>query len=195
MLTRLKCLAVIAIALILPAAAAQAQTKSPRAAAVNDPVLVFNEVCYGKVPDVQAIRQMATKLAWNAIGDAEVKKFTQISSPDVLEGWDAQIGERIFRVAIVQSAPPSGMVKSFPAFEKGKATTCSMVVDEGYEASLISKNMQLLARKDPLSKDVDEGLLKATTWAGGSDDLKVFLVSKVAKHGKGGLLSVTVLQK
>jgi len=171
------------------------QTKSPREAAVDDPVLVFNEVCYGKVPDVQAIRQMATKLAWNAIGAAEVKKFTQIAAPDVLEGWDAQIGERIFRVAIVQSTPPEGMTKSFPDFARGKATTCTMVVDEGYDAQLISKNMQALARKEPVSKDADEGLLKTTTWAGGNDAVKVFLVSKVAKHGKGGLLSVTVLQK
>lgn len=162
---------------------------------MDDPVLVFNEICYGKVPDLQAIRQMATKLAWNPITDVEVTKFTQIVKPDVLQGWDAQVGERIFRIAIVQSAPPKSMAASYPAFAGGKATTCTMVLDEGFGAELISKNMQALARKDPVSKDTDDGLMKTTTWGGGNDDFKVFLVSKVGKHGKGGLLSVTVLQK
>ncbi|MEO0793277.1 MAG: hypothetical protein AAFY27_12135, partial [Pseudomonadota bacterium] len=57
------------------------------------------------------------------------------------------------------------------------------------------RKMQTLARKEPVSKDVDEGFLKTTTWAGGNDKLKVFLVAKVGRHGTGGVLSVTVLQK
>ena len=176
----------------LPASMSQAQT---RKAAVSDPVFVFNEVCYARVPAIQGIRDMAAKLAWQPIRDGDLKKFTQIEKPDVLEGWDAQVGERIFRTAIVQSKPPASMANAFPDLANGKATTCSMVLDEGYPAEIILQNMQKLARRQPVSSDVDEGLLRTTTWAGGNDKLKVFLIAKVGKHGRGGLLSVTVLAK
>ena len=32
-----------------------------------DPVFVFNKVCYSQVPSVGAIRDMATRLAWQAL--------------------------------------------------------------------------------------------------------------------------------
>lgn len=190
----LTCLVACAtLATALPAFAQKAEPQ--KRARVDDPVLVFNRVCYARIPDLSAIRDMATKLAWQPIQDGDLKQFTQIADPDVLEGWDAQVGERVFRTAIVQSRPPESMAKTFADFKNGTATTCTMVLDEGYPAQVISQNMQALAKRDPIAKDIDEGLLSATTWAGGNDKLKVFLISKVAKHGRGGVLSVTVLQK
>ena len=35
----------------------------------------------------------------------------------------------------------------------------------------------------------------ATTWAGGNDDIKVFLFNKATKIGDGGVLNVTVITK
>lgn len=161
----------------------------------TDPVFVFNRICYAQVPDVQAIRDMALKLAWRQMGGEDLQRFTTVENPDILEGWDAQVGERIYRVGIVQSKPTEGMAKTFPAFADGKATSCTMVLDEEHDAALFSQNMQTLAGKKPVSKDVPEDTLRTTTWAGGNDDLKVFLVSKAEATGKGGLLNVTVIQK
>lgn len=161
----------------------------------QDPVFIFNRICYAQVPNVQAIRDMAQRLAWKPIEGDDLKRFTAIEKPDVLQGWDVQVGVRLFRVGIVQSTPVEGMKKSFPAFADGTATSCSIVLDGGFPVSVFAKNMQVLAGKPPLTKDVPEGDFLTTTWAGGNEDIKVFLVSKANIGGQGGLLSVTVLAK
>ena len=160
-----------------------------------DPVFVFNRICYAQVPKLDGIRDMAGRLAWRTIGDDELKHFTTIKNPDVLEGWDAQVGERVFRVAIVQSPMNAKMKKTFPDLGAGLATSCMLVLDELNDAATFSANMQSLAGKAPASKDVPEGDLLTTTWAGGNADVKVFLFSKANKTGRGGLLNVTVLTK
>ena len=160
-----------------------------------DPVFVFNRICYAQVPKLDQIRDMARRLAWRAIAGNDLKKFTTIKKPDVLEGWDVQVGERLFRVAIVQSELNANMKKNFPKLGSGKATSCMVILDEQNDTATFSANMQVLAGKPPASKDVAEGNLRTTTWAGGNEELKVFLVSKANDSGRGGLLNVTVLTK
>lgn len=186
-INRLAALAALAVG----AAATPAQAAGEDA----DPVFVFNRICYAQVPKLDAIRNMAQKLAWRAITDDDLKRFTTIEKPDVLEGWDAQVGERLFRVAIVQSGLTDKMKRTFPKLGEGKATSCMLVLDEQHDAATFGANMQVLAGKAPVSKDVAEGDLLTTTWAGGNDDLKVFLFSKADKDGRGGLLNVTILTK
>ena len=161
----------------------------------TDPVFVFNRICYAQVPKLDAIRDMARRLAWSAISKDEIKQFTTIKNPDVLEGWDAQVGERLYRVSIVQSALSDKMKQSFPKLGNGKATSCLIILDEQNDAATFTKNMQVLAGKPPSSENVPEGDLVTTTWAGGNEALKVFLIVKANKNGRGGLLSVTVLTK
>lgn len=186
-----RALLVVIIATVAPFASPPVQAAGEDA----DPVYVFNRICYAQVPKIDGIRDMARRLAWRSIGDDELKRFTTIKNPDVLEGWDAQVGERVFRVAIVQSAMNAQMKKTFPGLGDGQATSCMLVLDELNDAATFSANMQSLAGKAPASKDVPEGDLLTTTWAGGNAELKVFLFSKANKNGRGGLLNVTVLTK
>ncbi len=159
-----------------------------------DPVHVFNEVCYSKVPVVDAIREMATRLAWNPISGDDLKRFTALQNPDLLEGWDMQIGERLFRLGVVQSPPAGGMEQTFPEFADGTATSCTLILDGQDDPEILAVRMQTLAGKDPESSNVAEGSLNTTTWAGGNADFKVFLFSKLDAIG-GGLLNVTILAK
>ena len=160
-----------------------------------DPVYVFNRICYAQVPDVDAIQNMALKLAWKSITDEELKEFESYENPKVLRGWDVQVGERLFRVGITQAGLTDQMKQSFPDLANGTATSCSMVLDDQQDATEFMANMQVLAGKEPVSRDVPEGLLRTTTWAGGNDDLKVFLFAKAPPTNKGGLLNVTIIQK
>lgn len=169
---------------------------SARAASEDvDPVFVFNRICYAQVPKLDQIRDMARRLAWREISGDDLKKFTVIKKPDVLQGWDAQVGQRLFRVAIVQSEMNAKMRKTFPKLGNGKATTCMLVLDDQHDVATFTANMRALAGKEPVTRDVTEGDLKTTTWAGGNAELKVFLISKANGSGRGGLLSVTVLTK
>ena len=161
----------------------------------TDPVFVFNRICYSQVPNLDGIRNMARKLAWRAIKGEDLKQFTTIKDPSTLEGWDAQVGERLFRVAIVQSPMTQKMKETFPGLGNGNATSCMLVLDEQNDTQVFTKNMQTLAGKEPASKDVVEGDLLTTTWAGGNADVKVFLISKANNDGRGGLLNVTMLTK
>jgi hypothetical protein len=169
---------------------------SPLAAGENpDPVYVFNRICYAQVPDLNAIQAMATKLAWRALPKEDLEEFRSFDNPDILAGWDAQVGERLFRVGITRSGLTDKMKATFPDLTQGKATSCSIVLDDQQDAAEFMPNMQLLAEKEPISKDVPEGLLRTTTWAGGNAELKVFLFAKSPPTGKGGLLNVTIIQK
>lgn len=161
----------------------------------TDPVFIFNRICYAQVPKLNNIRAMSQRLAWKPITGEDLNRFTTIESPDVLEGWDVQVGIRLFRVAIVQSKMSATMEKTFPDLKGGTATSCMIVLDEQNPAQYVNANMQKLAGKDPVSKDVVEGDLSTTTWAGGNDELKVFLISKTNRNGQGGLLNVTILTK
>ena len=161
----------------------------------SDPVFVFNRICYAQVPNLNGIENMSRQLAWRAMSPEDVEQFKTVDNPSVLRGWDAQVGERLYRVGIVQSKLTPKMLDTFPEFVNGTATSCSLVLDDQMLAEKFMPNMQALAGKKPISADVPEGLLRTTTWAGGNADLKVFLFAKAPPTGKGGLLNVTVLQK
>ena len=167
---------------------------SSESASDADPVHVFNEVCYSKVPAIEAIRDMAARLAWNPITGDDLKRFTSLKNPALLEGWDIQVGERLFRLGIVQSRPVASMAGYFPDFADGTATSCTLVLDGENDGAEITVRMRTLAGKEPVSRDVPEGDLNTTTWAGGNADFKVFLFSKVDATD-GGLLNVTILAK
>jgi hypothetical protein len=87
------------------------------------------------------------------------------------------------------------MITNFPEFKGGTVTSCSLVLDDQQDGDEVLQNMQTLAGKEPVASDIVEDLLRTTTWAGGNEDLKVFLFAKIAATGKGGLLNVTMLQK
>lgn len=162
---------------------------------VTDPVLVFNRVCYAQVPVIRNIRDMASEMAWNAMGGDDLKQFTELETPDVLEGWDVNIAQRLYRLGVVQSKPSETFQKSFPEFADGITTACTLILDGQDEASVVQERMNALARKEPNSTDVDDGTLLTTTWSGGNEDFKVFLFMKADKFKKANLLNVTILSK
>ncbi len=160
-----------------------------------DPVFVFNKVCYSQVPSVGAIRDMATRLAWQALEKSDLKPFSPDANPEVLEGWDVQVGKKFFRLGLVRTAVSDRFKQTFPDFADGTATSCTLVLDGSSEAAKVSEAMQKLAGKEPASKDVPDGEFRTTTWAGGNENYKVFLISKAAAAGETGLLNVTILAK
>ena len=185
-----------AILLSVAPGTAHAQTGATGEAS-QDPVFVFNRICYGQVPSVAAIRDMALELAWRRMDDEDLKQFAPDGvTPDVLDGWDAQVGDRVYRVAISQSTPPPTLAEGAPGFENGTATTCTMVLDENHDPAVFLSNTRTLARKDPVSADVEgPGGVRTTTWAGGNDDMKIILVARANPDAAGGVLAVTILQK
>ena len=134
-----------------------------------DPVFVFNRVCYAQIPNIDAIERMASELAWLTLNNDELASLKTVEQPDVLLGWDAQVGERLFRVAVNQSKPSKIMLRDFPDFEDGFLTSCSVVLDDIYPATQIVDNMQTLAGKEPNSANVSDGVFSNTTRAGGNE--------------------------
>ncbi|MGB7285350.1 MAG: hypothetical protein WBC71_00290 [Salaquimonas sp.] len=160
-----------------------------------DTVFTFNQICYTKVPNLDAIRDMALKLAWKPLDNDDLAAFGDKETLKVLEGWDVQVGEKFYRLGVTQSALPDSAKETFPDFKDGLTTSCSMVLDGSDANADIAVNMQTLANKEPTSSDVEEGNLSTTTWAGGNDDVKVFLFNKAPTIGDGGVLAVTVITK
>ena len=183
------------VAVAAPPVFAQANTQSAAVEAEKiSTVFAFNRICYARVPDIQAIGEMASKLAWRNLEKADLEAFETGGKLDVLDGWDAQLGERVYRVAISQGPVTESQVETFPEFKGGMTSSCTFIVDGLDLPGVVAGDMQTLAGKEPVSQDVPEGELKTTTWAGGNDDVKVFLISKSGDEN-GGLINVTVLTK
>lgn len=181
--------------LAFTAMAGIADLRQAVAAEQIDTVYTFNEICYTKVPNIAAIRDMALKLAWKPLDNDALSAFGDKEALTVLDGWDVQVGEKFYRLGITQSALPDSAKEAFPEFAEGMTTSCSMVLDGSDTREQIAINMQTLANKEPVSTGVDEGDLVTTTWAGGNEDIKVFLFNKASKLEEGGVLAVTVITK
>jgi hypothetical protein len=160
-----------------------------------DPVEVFNKVCYSQVPSVEAIQAMARELLWEPLEAADLKEFSPDPDPEVLEGWDVQVGKRFYRLGLARTAVSESFRTSFPEFAAGKATSCTLVLDGRNDAAKVAEDILKLAGKEPASRDVSDGAFTTTTWAGGNDEFKVFLISKAGAEGESGLLNVTILTK
>ena len=161
----------------------------------RDPVLVFNRLCYAQVPVIDNIRELSSQMAWKPMGGDDLEQFTTLENPDVIEGWDVKIAQKLYRLGVVQSKPGETFSNTFPDFKDGLATSCTLILDGGDEADVILSRMNKLARKEPNSSNVDDGTLLTTTWSGGNEDFKVFLIMKADKFNKANLLNVTILSK
>ncbi len=184
-----------AFAATMLTASAFAQQQSEVPETTTDPVFLFNRACYAQVPVVKNIIDMSTRFAWEIMGGEDLKQFTTLENPDLLEGWDVRLSERLYRLGVVQSKPSETFNKSFPAFKEGTATACTLILDGEDDADIILARMNTLVGKEPLSSDVPDGELLTTTWAGGNDDFKVFVFFKSDKANRANLINVTILSK
>ncbi|MEL7428584.1 MAG: hypothetical protein AAFN43_01165 [Pseudomonadota bacterium] len=179
--------------LLMSSTSAFAQSDAPTQD--TDPVLVFNRVCYAQVPVINNIRDLASRMAWEPMGGEDLAQFTRIENPDVLEGWDARLAQRLYRLGVVQTGVTGVFLENFPDFADGTTTSCSLVLDGRDDADVIIGRMNQLAGKEPTSTNTADGDLLTTTWAGGNEDFKVFLFHKADQSGKANLLNVTILSK
>lgn len=192
-ITRKITTAAFVVTMLATSALAQQQSEVPEK--TTDPVFLFNRVCYAQVPVVKNIVDMSTRFAWEIMGGEDLKQFTTLENPDVLEGWDVRLSERIYRLGVVQSPPSEQFNKNYPEFKEGTATACTLVLDGEDDADIILARMNTLVGKEPVSSDTPDGDLLTTTWAGGNEDFKVFVFFKSDKAKRANLLNVTILSK
>ena len=125
-----------------------------------DPVFVFNKVCYSQVPSIRAIRDMASRLAWQPLEKSDLKPFATDADPEVLEGWDVQVGKRFFRLGLVRSAVSDKFKQAFPAFADGSATSCTLVLDGGSVELPVDENVRVRSvGPDAVAPDLERPLL------------------------------------
>jgi len=184
----------LAVAIMINGGIGAHAQQSNLSASATDPVLVFNRICYAQVPVLDNIRDMATRLAWEPMGGEDLEGFTQLESPDVLEGWDVRIAQKLYRLGIVQDNVGEGLKKAFPDFVDGKTTNCTLILDGTDNADAVLERMNILAGKKADSTNIPDNSQLTTTWTGGNEDFKVFLIYK-SRNEKAELLSVTILAR
>ena len=158
-------------------------------------VFVFNRVCYGQMPNIDGILTMSDELGWSPLATEELAQLSPASNTDKVYGWDTPIGERAFRVTLVQGAIAPQLIKTFPDFQKGQSTSCTLVLDGRDKGEELLQQLGKLANKEAASKEVFKDGLYTTTWAGGNADIKVFLIAKTDKMKLGTLINVVMLTK
>ena len=97
----------------------------PNSIKANDvnAVFVFNRVCYGQMPHIDGIVTMSDELGWSPLATEELAQLSTSSESDKIFGWDTPIGERAFRVTLVQGAIAPKLIETFPDFKKGQSTS------------------------------------------------------------------------
>jgi len=158
-------------------------------------VFVFNRVCYGQVPNIDGIISMSDELGWSPLYPEELAMLAATSESDKVVGWDTPIGERAFRVTVVQGAITPTLIETFPDFKSGKSTSCSLILDGRDPGDKLIEQLGKLAGKEAASKDVFKDGVYTTTWAGGNADVKVFLIAKTDEKKYGTLINVVMLTK
>ena len=158
-------------------------------------VFVFNRVCYGQIPEIKGVLTMADELGWSPLNEEELSLLSPATKADKAYGWDTPIGERAFRVTLVQGSIAPALIDTFPDFKNGTSTSCSLVLDGRDQGSTLIEQLGKLAGKKPAKKDVFKDGLYTTTWAGGNADIKVFLIGKTDKMKQGTLINVVMLNK
>ncbi len=187
----MKLIAVAALASLVPAVQGVAAEGSDGL----DPVSVFNQVCYSKVPSTKAIEDMALELGWKFLSPSEMTAFGTPDQFSYFKGWDMQIGEVFYRVGLTQRDVDGALGKQFPDFSNGTATSCTMVLGDEHMPEEVAQNLQKLVGKEPVSSGVQEGSVTTTTWAGGNEKFKVFLFNKVSRTDADGLVTVTIVSR
>ena len=169
----------------------------PNSTEANDvnAVFVFNRVCYGQVPNIDGVITMSEELGWSPLSADELAQLSPAAESDKVFGWDSPIGERAFRVTLVQGAIASHLIKTFPDFKQGKSTSCTLVLDGRDSGEELLQQLGKLAGKEPANKEVFKDGLYTTTWAGGNADVKVFLIAKTDEKKLGTLINVVMLTK
>jgi len=189
----MKCLSSIAAfalasgSLILPTTKVVAQEFSA--------VQTFVRVCYSQVPRLQGIRNMATQLGWVPLAGEALEPFAKGSGADIVEAWDVEIEGRSYRLGLVQGPLTAALKEDFPTLADARVTICTLTLDSVESNDVVADEMQELVGKPPASKDVEDGAHRVTTWTGGNDTVKVFLVNKALETEQGGALSVTLIAK
>ena len=158
-------------------------------------VFVFNRVCYGQVPNIDGIITMSDELGWSPLATEELAQLATTSKSDKVYGWDTPIGERAFRVTLVQGAIAPKLIETFPDFKNGQSTSCTLVLDGQDQGKELLQQLGKLAGKEPAKKEVFKDGLYTTTWAGGNFDIKVFLIAKTDQMKLGTLINVVMLTK
>jgi len=156
-------------------------------------VQTFVRICYSQVPKLQGIRNMATQLGWVPLDAEAVRPFSEGTEADIAEAWDVELGERSYRLGLVQGPLTAEMKDEFPALAAARVTTCTLILDDTEASVSVANEMQELVGKPPESKDVKTDGHLVTTWSGGSDTVKVFLINKALESQNGGALSVTLI--
>ncbi|MEO0498137.1 MAG: hypothetical protein AAF141_12350 [Pseudomonadota bacterium] len=190
-------IAVLAVCVWSTTALAQQTPVVPDSTDASDvnSIFVFNRVCYGQVPNLEGIRRMAGQLAWTPLEPGDLEAFEPQGGADTVEGWDAPIGQRVFRVITAQGDVPPALVNTFPDFANGQSTSCTLVLDGTDKSDVFIAELTGLAGKEPASRDVATDGQLSTTWAGGNADVKVFLSGKTGVDDAGSLINVVVLTK
>ncbi len=158
-------------------------------------VFVFNRVCYGQMPEIKGVISMADELGWSPLNKEELAQLSPSTKTDKVYGWDTPIGERAFRVTLVQGTIAPALIDTFPEFKNGTSTSCSLILDGRDQGNILLAQLGKLAGKEPAKKDVFKDGLYTTTWAGGNSDTKVFLIGKTDKNKQGTLINVVMLTK
>lgn len=177
------------------AASAQADADQGRRAA-RAAAKIFEETCYGLLPNLDAIAQLAQKRQWQPITGAALRALMPQERPEMILAWNATVDGTTFPLSVTPARVDPDLVRDMPRFAGGTSFHCSILLHAKsppqHAAELIVK---LMGR--PADATADAGRMRYSTWAGQNEKMLVFVQhGQVLAGGRpmagGGLLSVSI---
>ncbi|MEL6375385.1 MAG: hypothetical protein AAFR04_15615 [Pseudomonadota bacterium] len=192
-----------ALAVAVAAATTFASTSTAFAGTVERPkapnalhsVWVFQTVCVNPMPSTSALEKMAKQFGFKPVTGKALQGFAPQAKPEYLKAWAFPDHARVFRVAVAISAVDAELGKNFPAYAKGKATGCTVVLPAKDKPAMVTAGMQQLLERKP-DETYPAGPFKVNVWINEARGNVLLVYHYAPANGKpGGLISLVTLTK
>lgn len=171
------------------------EIKRPDQGNAQHSVWIYQTVCVQPMPDTAAVEKMAETYGFTPITGQALQGFAPSAKPDYLKAWTVTDHERSFRVATSIANVDAQLAEQFPAYAKGKATGCTVILPGKDDPKGVAQVMKQLWERDP-DASYEAGPFQVSTWVNQSETNAFLIYHYAPKSGKpGGLLSLVTLSK
>lgn len=185
----------LGLAMLVACLPAAAQDNAAPKTTPENIAKLFDEICYSSMPDFAPVATRAKSENWTAITGNALQAYRPSAETDYIRAWSFKHHGQTIRIALSSSPVDPPMAQILPAFGKGRAYACSLILPGAHAQDAMAAAMKQIVGRAP-DETYPEPPWTVDFWSGITDDIAALLYHYRPKSGRrGGLYSFVVLKK
>lgn len=158
-------------------------------------VSMFRQLCFSKLPDIEAIAKMAAAESFAELSGDELKPYQPEVQPEEFRAWRFKDFEAVFTLMVTRTKPDDLFKKSVPEFAESTNYACSLITPGRDAKTEVLKHLTEVVGRKP-DERWDQGPMKVEAWSGQTKKVlsQVFHYA-LAKSANTSLLSASTFVK